>query len=197
MIEGGLNKQSIIHLYNFMDDQKFRVSDSRKKYYVYVGRLSEEKGLNTLLKVASKTSHLNLKVIGDGPIRRKLEHEYPQKHIEFMGFQPWDKIKTLLGEAQFMVIPSEWYENNPLSTLESLAVGTPVLGASIGGIPELINNNNGILFQSGDTESLDVGLNKILNANWDYNNISEDARIKYSEANYYNKLMQLYQSIIC
>jgi glycosyltransferase involved in cell wall biosynthesis len=196
MIEGGLSKHNIIHLYNFMDDQKFRVSDIRKDYYVYVGRLSEEKGLNTLLNVASKLTHKTLKVVGDGPIRRKLEQEYTHKHIEFMGFQPWDKIKTLLGEAQFMVIPSEWYENNPLSTLESLALGTPVLGASIGGIPELINNNNGILFKSGNRQSLDVNLNRMFNYNWDYNRISEDARIKYSEFNYYKNLMQLYYSII-
>lgn len=197
MIEGGINKDKIIHLYNFMDEQKFTVSNIRKDYYVYVGRLSQEKGLNTLLSVAARSPDKTLIIIGVGPLRQKLEQKYTSDHIKFIGFQNWDHIKQLLGEAQFMVIPSEWYENNPLSTLESLALGTPVLGADIGGIPELINKSNGVLFKSGNMNSLLHNLNKMLDSDWDYNQISVQAKDKYSETFYYNKLIQLYQSIKC
>lgn len=91
------------------------------------------------------------------------------KHIELAGFKQWSEIKRLVGKARFSVIPSEWYENNPLSVIEAQCLGTPVLGARIGGIPELISEETGMTFESRNTADLKkklkrctVGLSTIL-----------------------------------
>jgi len=197
MIEGGIESEKIVHLYNFMDDVKFKVANSRKKYYLYLGRLSHEKGLNTLFEAAIKNCNAILKIVGDGPIRDELEEKFNSDHIQFLGFQSWEKIKKLLGEAKFMVIPSEWYENNPLSVLESLAVGTPVLGASIGGIPELINESNGMLFESANSIDLTNKINLMLKKeDWNYNKISKDAKKKFSEESFYQSIMEIYNNSV-
>ena len=94
-----------------------------------------------------------------------------------------------------MVIPSEWYENNPLSIIESFAVGTPVLGADIGGIPELVNSTNGRLFRSGDVEDLCSKIEEMMKIkNWDYQQISDEAKIRFSSENYYKELISIYTS---
>ncbi len=135
-----------------------------------------------------------MKLIGDGLLRGKFETKYKSDRIEYLGYQKWDVIKTILGKARFMVIPSEWYENNPLSVIEAFALGTPVLGADIGGIPELINENNGMLFKSGDEKDLNLKIKRMMNkTNWNYQNISLEASLKFSEENYYSKLMSIYK----
>lgn len=194
MAEGGYPKGKIRHIYNFVDDSKFSPEFSKENYYVYLGRLSREKGVETLLKAASEHPNFKLKVIGDGPLRINLEEKYNSANIEFLGYRKWDEIKQILGKARFMVIPSEWYENNPLSIIESFALGTPVLGASIGGIPELVDLSNGMLFKAGNSEDLS---NKIVEMmafdSWDYQKISDNASIKFSADNYYNELMKIYK----
>ena len=77
-------------------------------------------------------------------------------------------INTLLSEASFSVVPSEWYENNPLSVIESLSAGTPVAGAAIGGIPELIGDGDGILFEPGNADSLHRAITTAAETAWDH-----------------------------
>lgn len=193
MQEAGYPIENIKHLYNFTETDKFSAELSKGSYCVYLGRLSNEKGVETLLKVASKLPNCTLKIIGEGPLRDGLEKHYRAKNIEFMGYLQWEEIKQLLGKARFMVIPSEWYDNNPLSIIESLAVGTPVLGAQIGGIPELINASNGMLFKSGDVDDLSNKIGKMMTAiNWDYQQISVAAKERFSAENYYKELMNIY-----
>lgn len=195
MVEAGYSDKGIKQLYNFADTDKFKPQLSKEPYCVYLGRLSQEKGVETLLKAASLHPDFRLKIIGDGPLRMKLEKRYGSKQIEFMGFRPWNEILTLLGKARFKVLPSECYENNPLSIIESLAVGTPVLGAAIGGIPELINPENGRLFIAGDINDLSMKINEMMAiSDWNYQQISDDAKRRFSAENYYNELMSIYNS---
>lgn len=121
---------------------------------LYFGRLSEEKGIETLLKSITHTPHIPLKIVGTGPLLQRLKNNAPA-HVEFLGFKQGEELKQIVENAYFTIVPSEWYENNPLSVIESLAVGTPVIGSNIGGIPELINGNkNGFLFDAFQTRSL-------------------------------------------
>ena len=115
-----------------------------------------------------------------------------------MGFQPWSIIKEKLSKSAFLVIPSQWYENNPLTIIEALALGTPVLGADIGGIPELIQDKiNGMTFPSRNEKQLTADIQYMLNfKKWDYQQIQSDAKIKFSSDNYYTALMQLYTKVI-
>ncbi len=156
MEAGGFAPDKLLALHNFIDSR--RVAGPRLPrldHYCYVGRLSEEKGVRTLLRAASRLN-LRLKVLGTGPLEAELRAQYAGcAHIEFLGHQGWEGVRAVLASARFLVVPSEWYENNPLSVIEALALGVPVLGANIGGIPELIQpGRTGELFESGNEADL-------------------------------------------
>lgn len=194
MEQAHYSPSKIEHIYNFAEAEKFQAEVKKEDYCVYLGRLSKEKGVETLLQAVQNNPECKLKIIGDGPIRTELEEKYSAGHIEFLGFRQWEEIKSILGKARFLVIPSEWYENNPLTVIESLAVGTPVLGAAIGGIPELIEEGNGMLFESKNAKELSSQIAKMFaKTDWDYQQISNAACEKFSTTNYYQKLMSLYQ----
>jgi glycosyltransferase involved in cell wall biosynthesis len=107
---------------------------------------------------------VKLVIVGDGPLRESLsaKAEAANADIEFAGFQSGDDLFRLVRESRALVIPSEWYENAPISVLEAYACGKPVIGARIGGIPELISENEtGWLFESGSVEDLSGALRRV------------------------------------
>ncbi|MBN2170755.1 MAG: glycosyltransferase [Candidatus Krumholzibacteriota bacterium] len=127
---------------------------------LWVGRLSYEKGLATLLTAVSRARRpLRLALVGDGPeegpLRRLAGELALGDRVRFLGRRPRDEIPALLAAADATVLPSEWYENAPLSVLESLALGRPVLASRLGGTPELVaEGETGWLFDAGDADAL-------------------------------------------
>ena len=100
----------------------------------------------------------------------------------------------ILRGARFMVLPAEWSENNPLTVIESQSLGTPVLGARIGGIPELIDEGvSGMTFTSGDVEDLKDKIKEMFEHEFDYDAIAKNAIERYSSEAYYEKLMKYYK----
>lgn len=191
MEQGGFNSAKLYHLCNFIDIEKCcqEEYDQREDYYCYVGRLSGEKGVETLTSVAAELPH-KLVVVGDGPLKETL----PQAdNIVYTGRKGWNDIKRIVGRARFLVIPSEWYENNPLSVIEALCLGTPILGAKIGGIPELVEEGvSGSLFTSGDKGSLASAIQKMFRLPFDYDSIAADAQASFYAESYYLCLMDIY-----
>jgi glycosyltransferase involved in cell wall biosynthesis len=125
-------------------------------YFLYFGRLNQEKGIETLLQAAALNG-LTLKIAGDGPEKAALEKSAERLKIkaEFLGFKNAAELRPLIKNAQAVVIPSIWPENMPLSLLEALSLGQPVIAARIGGLPEIIKNGkNGFLFTPGDPQDL-------------------------------------------
>ena len=115
-------------------------------------------------------------------------------NIEFTGHKEWPEIKEIVGKARFSVVPSEWYENNPLSVIEAQCLGTPVLGANIGGIPELIKEGvNGMCFESRNIMDLKNKIEKMFILNVDYKQLAKSSQIRYSSEKHYNELLELYQ----
>ena len=113
--------------------------------------------------------------------------------IEFFGYKQWPEIKELVGCARFSVIPSEWYENNPLSVIEAQCLGTPVLGARIGGIPELIEEGkSGMLFESKNTVDLKTKIEAMFSHTFNYEALAKSSQERYSEDAYYQRLMNVY-----
>ena len=140
-----------VALHNFADavEQK---PVNKKDYVLYFGRYSLEKGIATLVQVARELPQIPFVFAGSGPLEHLLEGV---PNIKNVGFQSGEALETLIREARFTVLPSEWYENCPFSVLESISQGTPVLGASIGGIPELIQpGQTGEVFAPYDIAAL-------------------------------------------
>lgn len=170
LVEGGLPGERIEVMPNFLDMADYPFEPKPENYILFLGRLSREKGLETLLRayeiLASRTAAPALEIIGDGPLQGFL--------TEFMKGRPslalrWhgrldgkEKIEKL-KRAALLVFPSECYENCPLAVMESLAVGTPVAGSRLGGTQELIRDGEtGVLFAAGDPSALAKSLESLL-----------------------------------
>ncbi|MCL1938103.1 MAG: glycosyltransferase [Candidatus Azobacteroides sp.] len=194
MLAGGFSESKLMVLPNFVFPEK-KDSTTYKQmdnYYCYVGRISEEKGIETLLHAAQQMPYL-LKIAGKGPLFDDLQSRYASDKIEFLGYLDQEKVKSLIKNARFSVIPSECYENNPLSGIESLCLGIPILGANIGGIPELIEKNrNGLLFESGNQDDLKNKIEEMYHSTFDSASIAQKAQRDYSSENYYTSLMNIY-----
>jgi glycosyltransferase involved in cell wall biosynthesis len=194
MVSAGFKTEQIEVLNNFMHKDPPSVTD-KSDYYCYVGRLSEEKGVGTLLKAASQLPY-PLKIIGDGPLSAGLKKQYGDwAHIEFLGQMSPGQLFPVVRKSRFSVIPSVCYENNPYSVIEALCMGTPILGSRIGGIPELIETGvNGMLFEPGNVEDLKTYIGKMTASSFNYMEIADRAQKRFSAANFYERLMNLYNA---
>ncbi|MDR2916066.1 MAG: glycosyltransferase family 4 protein [Tannerella sp.] len=194
MTEAGYAAEQIEVLHNFMP-KKPVPSTGKENYYCYVGRLSTEKGVDTLLKAAEQLPY-PLKVIGGGPLLDSYQKKYASAHIEFLGHMQPDKLYPIVQKARFLILPSGWYENNPFSIIEALCMGTPVVGSRIGGIPELIEEGqNGFLFHPGDVSELKNKINDgfhYFTDSYDFRTISDHAQNKFGSESFYNKLINIY-----
>jgi glycosyltransferase involved in cell wall biosynthesis len=188
-------------LYNFIPDlKKIDANSSKGKYFLYFGRLSREKGVEFLID-AVRDINVEIKIVGTGPLYSSLEKKKPE-NVQLVGYKSGDELKNLIDNASFVVVPSQWYENNPLTILESFSFGKPVIGSSIGGIPELIKDGeNGFLFKPDDKIGLLSAIRKAEEMNADeYKSFSENARA-FAEENfdpdkYYKELLKIYTNAI-
>ncbi len=155
-IEWGWPKEKVIYIPNYVDANRLVPEYEPGAYFLYFGRLSIEKGVETLIRAAS-AAQVPLKIVGTGPedeVLKALAGNLPGD-VEFLGYRSGDELLDLIRAAKVVVLPSEWYENAPMTVLESYALGKPVLGARIGGIPELvIDGETGWSFASGSVPEL-------------------------------------------
>ena len=177
-----------VALHNFIDKVEWK-DTAKKDYILYFGRYSDEKGIGTLIEVCKSMPDMQFVFAGNGPLENTVNNV---PNIKNVGFRTGDKLENLIREARVSVYPSEWYENCPFSVMESQMYGTPVLGANIGGIPELIDvGKTGELFESGNAVDLKDKLLKILEKSDEY---SENCKnIKFNAiSEYYERLMEIY-----
>lgn len=198
MLKGGFMPDKFATICNFVDPVKVDtflkkgVTSKRENSFCYIGRLSEEKGVATMIK-AAVIAGVVLNIAGDGPLKENLEKEYAGNgNIRFLGHLSADKTAELLLSSKASVMPSECYDNNPLGVIESLCAGTPVIGANIGGIPELIADNSGRTFESGNTDILAQRLREFNADDYDNIEISKVSINRFSLERHYEKLMAVY-----
>ena len=158
MIAHGVDSERIVHLPYAIALDAYEPRHDSDGYAVYVGRLSTGKGLGTLLGAAALAGDVRLRVIGTGPLEGELRVRAQRDgldNVEFLGYRTGDDLRSLFSGALFVVVPSECYENSPLTVYEALAYGKAVVGSTMGGIPELVAaGETGLIFEAGDHEAL-------------------------------------------
>lgn len=199
--------EKLLHLYNFFPNIDIVETNPVKGNYVmFYGRLVEEKGIMTLLNAWKNNKRkMKLKIIGDGPMFDFCKFyiiENNLDNIDLLGFKKGDDLNNLIKNASFIIVPSECYENNPLTIIEAYAFGKPVVGSRIGGIPEMIvENSTGFIFDIYDDVRLSEILVDIENmSDTDYSIFSNNARQfckdNFDEENHYKKLLNIYSELL-
>ena len=168
--------------------------------------MSKEKGIKTLIdSFCLIDQKIKLKIVGTGSLYsevKELIYDRGLQNIELIGYKKGYELYNIISNARFVVVPSEWYENNPMSIIESYALGVPVIGSCIGGIPEIIvEGKTGFTYEMGNVDDLVLALNK-------GNNLTDEEYLKFkmnarnfaeehfSPDNHYNELIKLYSKTI-
>lgn len=197
-----LKEKKNIVLYNLADKILDTPAGNTERYFLFFGRLSYEKGVRTLISAFKDMPHSKLKIAGTGPLENELK-DYTKvnniTNVEFLGYKSGKELTDLVENAYFIIVPSEWYENNPMTIIEGYAAGVPVIGANIGGIPEIIEEGRtGYLFTSADAadlkravkaaDSLPAGRYSLLQQN-----ALSFARQHFDKEKYYPQLIGFYK----
>ncbi|SEM07858.1 Glycosyltransferase involved in cell wall bisynthesis [Bosea lupini] len=202
LVEWGWDAGRVGYIPNSIDAKAYSPATHEGDYVVYAGRLAPEKGLATLVRAVA-LSHQRLVLAGSGPEEqtlRKLAGELGAD-VAFTGHLDRPALKRVIGEARALVLPSEWYENAPISVLEAYALGRPVIGTRIGGIPELIaDGETGSLVEPGNAAMLAEALAGLAS-------LPSSARAamgatgrdwvarEFSSGNYRDRTMALYEAL--
>jgi len=204
LIQGGINREQIVKHYYTIDLNEFPFSNQNEDYFVYSGRISEEKGVLTLLKAMEEIKQSQLIVVGDGPLKSELiefAKNRDLKNVKFIGKKDGDELKAVIKKAKFVVVPSEWYDNSPLVIYEAFSMGKPVIGTNIGGISELIDDKiNGLLVKPLDVNGLRDSISYLLNNPkiiTEYGiNARKKAEHEFAPKPHYEKMMNLYNKLL-
>jgi glycosyltransferase involved in cell wall biosynthesis len=158
-----LGESKVVYIPNGVDTSRIEPSRQDEGFVLYLGRLSPEKGVETLLRAhAADGAAWRLVIVGSGPLLKDLRSRFPL--VEFTGHLTGEDLAKRLREASVIVVPSEWQENNPLSILEAMAHAKPIVASHIGGIPELVRHGQtGLLFESKNTQQLSSQIKTMLN----------------------------------
>ena len=204
--EFGVPREKLVHFPYFLPLEDYTPAYERSEYFIYLGRLSREKGIVTLLEALHRREgrRLTCRILGEGPLEEDLKRraaEWGLEKVEFSGYLQGAELHRTIREAAFTVVPSEWYENLPFSVLESFALGTPVVGARIGGIPEMvIDGDTGRTFTSGDADDLADALDWMENHPLEMVAMGRRARRmdeeRYAPGPHAERLLALYEEVI-
>lgn len=201
-IQGGIPPEKLVFKTNFLHPVP-EPGDGKGGYALFVGRLSVEKGLGVMLDAWRQLDgKIPLKILGDGPMAnlvRESEKEMPE--IEWLGRKPLEEVYEILGDAAFLVFPSEWFETFGRVAIEAFAKGTPVVASDIGAISELVDHERtGMLFQPSNPNDLATKINWLLDRPNRLSQMRQAVRAefeaKYSAKQNYLNLIKIYQTIL-
>lgn len=203
--QDGIPETRIQHIHNFVDIKQYEIEILDEGYALYFGRLSEEKGILNLIKAFAKLESGMLYIAGEGPEKEKIEeiisNNNLQDRVKLLGFLKAEQMKEKIRKCKFVIVPSIWYENCPYSVMETLAIGKPVIGANIGGIPELVKDNeSGLIYEYNNIDDLKSKMEILFNNQELVNKLGKNAKEQatklYTKEVYYNNIMQIYQKLI-
>lgn len=204
LVEFGIARSRIAHLPIFIDFSEEPVEPKcAGEYILYFGRLAENKGIEVLIK-AVEDLDCRLLLIGEGPLSAWVEQQCAAsqgklRRIQFVSSR--EQLRKHIEQSAFSVIPSVWYENQPATILETYAVGRPVIGSRIGGIPELIDDSQtGLLCEPGNAADLAEKMRFMLehpelSRTWGVNG-NRKLREEFGRRSHYERLMEIYRSVL-
>jgi glycosyltransferase involved in cell wall biosynthesis len=174
-------------------------------YALFIGRISQEKGAETLLKAWQQLPrNYELRIVGDGPSRSQLESQIAAQgvsNVRFMGRMPHEQVIKTIKDARFVIFPSELYETFGLGIIEAFACGVPVLASRLGSMQEIVQDGySGLLFRPGDADDIARVVARAWEQPAHMRRLGEQARkeyeAKYTAAANYRRLMEIYQQVI-
>lgn len=206
MMESGLTESKIVCVRNFLPIKEFNPpKENHQGYYLYFGRLSEEKGVMTLLKAIERVPGVLLKIAGTGPLEQELKSYVEERQLRdrilFTGFLSGQQLVDVVSGAKCVVLPSEWYENGPYAIMEAMAAGKPVIVSDLGGLPEIVSdgetgyicqafNENDLAFCIRKMEKLDEAAYAAMSKS-----ARENAQKEFAADKYLSNLMGEYEHI--
>jgi glycosyltransferase involved in cell wall biosynthesis len=197
-LEAGWPEDRVVHLPHYVDSARWQPVYGGE-YALYLGRLSEEKGVATLIEAAGRRPDIPLLIVGDGPERARLEaraHELGA-YVSFLGRLEGERLKRAVSGSKFVVVPSVWFEPFGLVALEAFAAGKPVIASQIGGLGELIDDGRtGLFVSAGKAQELARAMGEL----WDTPGVAEsmgmnarrEATLRYSVDGHLKGLTEVY-----
>jgi len=201
-IEFGFGAERFYQINNFLaDDSRPSSHPMDDGYALYFGQIEPWKGLRTLMRAWSDIQNIELYLAGDGSIRNELEKDAVGLNVKFLGYLQKEALFKVLSRAGVIIMPSECYENYPYSVMESMAFGKPVIASNIGGLPELVvDNETGFLFDHGDSIVLKQKIDLLINDSKKRQTLGmkamERAGQLFSPDLHYTKLMNVYENVL-
>lgn len=207
MEESGLTKSPIVHMKNFLPaNTKYRVQGNRGRYVLYYGRLSQEKGILTLVRAMEMVKDIPLVIVGTGPEEEAIRMEVKRLNLEgrvsLVGFKSGEDLWRYVRESACVVVPSEWYEASGYTACEAQAMGKPVVVTDAGGLPEnIVDGETGVVCQMKNEAALAAAIEKVVHLSGDaYNEMAqkaaENAKRLFDAESYVTRLTQLYQGLM-
>ena len=205
LIKDGINDKKIKAIHNFIDIKKYDSETKDEGYALYFGRLSKEKGILNLINAFSKLEVGMLYIAGEGEekenIQKLIDDNKLNERVKLLGFLNSDEMKEYISKCKFVVVPSIWYENCPYSIIETLAIGKPIVGANIAGIPELVQENkNGFTYQYNNIDELKQKMQILFNDDTLVKEFGEKSKRickeLYSKEFYYNQIIDIYNNLL-
>ncbi len=206
--DNDITPNKITTINNYLSNKEFgniQPNYENKNYFLYVGRLSKEKGIHYLLgAMKDLPKDIEIHIVGTGKEEENLKQyakENNLDNVKFLGFKNREEIKEEYQNCIATILPCNWFENFPTTNMESFINGKPVIASNIGGIPEQVEHNKtGLLFEPANIEQLKECIMKY----WNNPNLVvehgknayEKAKTQYTEERYYNELMQVYNEVL-
>ena len=203
LIEHGIKKKIIV-IPNFVDLNRFQTREGNSGYCIFFGRLLAIKGVRTLIEAAKLNRQARILIAGNGELEdeiRKAIAEYQLDHVTMLGFVEPKNLMELISMSNFTILPTENYENYPMSILESFYYAKPVIASNIGAVPDLVvDHTNGLLFEPGNASQLASHIQYLFEHPEEAMTMGNNGRAFLLANNdpevHYQKIMEIYQSLI-
>lgn len=207
ILEIGIPEEKIFIRPNFIDTAPLRTdSDGAdgRGYALFLGRLSNEKGLWTLIRAFEPLPEIELRIVGTGPLEQEIRTYLREKnlhHIKLLGFKSGDEKWQLIKNCLFGVIPSQWYENFPIAALEFYAASKPIVASNLGGLPCVIQEGkSGLLFEAGKTTELSQKVQRLFSNPAEARSMGRQGRLlaetTYGPQQSYENLMSIFETVL-